>query len=224
METKLLKQEISEKIKTAMPILLFMPIYMVWFKILELVPLGFCYRTDLWIDEAFPFVKYFIMPYFIWFAYIPTVGVYLLFRDETEFKSFQNMMIGGMVFFLILNTFFPTAILLRPVHITGSGLCTNLVRYLYSIDTSTNVFPSIHVYTTVVAFVCISRCKGRLAAKKGVKLIAWLLSVAIILATVFLKQHSVLDVAFGFALCGAINYINNRHLTRKATNYCEITD
>ena len=224
METKVLKKELGEKLKTAMPILVFMPVYMVWFKILELVPFKFCYRTDLWIDGSFPFIKYFIMPYFVWFAFIPFVAVYLLFKDEDEFRLFQNMMIGGMIIFLILNTFFPTAISLRPAYVTGSDIFSRLVRYLYSIDTATNVFPSIHVYTTVVAFASMMQCRGRLANNIFFRLAEGVLCVSIILATIFLRQHSLLDVASGFLMGMGMNYIITRHITRDATKYCEVVD
>ena len=224
MEIKTLRHILNEKLKTAMPILLFIPVYLVWFKIIELVPFRYCYRTDIGLDDALPFIKYFIVPYFAWFAYIPAVGVYLLFGDEKEFKSFSRMMISGMVIFLVLNTFFPTAVSLRPAYIGKADFFGKLVAYLYSIDTSTNVFPSIHVYTTVTALVCLNRSRTRLVEERIKRTAVGLISVCIILATVFLKQHSLLDVIFGFIMCACINHANNRTMSRGATKYCEVTD
>ncbi|MCR5784986.1 MAG: phosphatase PAP2 family protein [Eubacterium sp.] len=212
----------KEKIKTALPVLLFMPVYLIWFRIIEYVPFKFCIRTDFAIDEVFPFIRYFIIPYVAWFCYIPAVGIYLLFKDTEEFKSFQRLMIWGMVAFLLLNTFFPTAISLRPTRVIGSGLCAELVKGLYSVDTSTNVFPSIHVYTTVVAFLCMSRTSSKAGENKLVRAMIGIMSVSIVLATIFLKQHSLLDVLFGFLMCLMMNGINNRMID-KSSSYIKKT-
>ena len=75
-----------------------------------------------------------------------------------------------------------------------------IVKFLYKTDTSTNVFPSIHVYNTLCVEIAI--LKSRLPKKhKGITTFVVILSVLIIAATVFLKQHSIIDVfgAFGMA-------------------------
>ena len=76
---------------------------------------------------------------------------------------------------------------------------------LYQRDTSTNVFPSIHVYNSVVAFIAINRCKA-LRKRKVIRAGAFILSTLIVLATVFLKQHSVVDVLGAFAM-NAVLYV-----------------
>ena len=76
---------------------------------------------------------------------------------------------------------------------------------LYQRDTSTNVFPSIHVYNSVVAFIAINRCKA-LRKRKVIRAGAFVLSTLIILSTVFLKQHSVADVLGAFVM-NAVLYV-----------------
>ena len=73
------------------------------------------------------------------------------------------------------------------------------VQFIYHTDTPTNVLPSIHVYNSLAAFMAIKRSK--LARKQ--KGWAWgtgILTVLIILATVFLKQHSMFDGVCALAL------------------------
>ncbi|MCR5715277.1 MAG: phosphatase PAP2 family protein [Lachnospiraceae bacterium] len=201
------KRLLDDRTRVAMPILIFLPIYLIWFKFIELVPFRFCIRTDLLLDKSIPFIKQFAIPYFLWFLFIPLVGAYLVFYDKEEYKRFQALLISGMVFFLILNTFFPTGLILRPAYVAGRDIFATMVRFLYSIDTSTNVFPSIHVYTSVVAYVCMFRSTGTLACKRSCRIMVALISVSIILATMFLKQHSVLDVFFGIAMCPILDHV-----------------
>lgn len=75
-----------------------------------------------------------------------------------------------------------------------------MVAFLYETDTPTNVFPSIHVFNTAV--VCASVLKS--AKKKRAKALNLLLSAAIVLSTVFLKQHSILDVAAGLLMAAGL--------------------
>lgn len=75
-----------------------------------------------------------------------------------------------------------------------------MVAFLYETDTPTNVFPSIHVFNTAV--VCSSVLKS--AQKKRAKALNLLLSASIVLSTVFLKQHSILDVAAGLLMAAGL--------------------
>lgn len=79
----------------------------------------------------------------------------------------------------------------------------DLVSYLYKIDTSTNLWPSIHVYNSLgVLFAVVHN--DRLGSKKWIKWGCFTLSVSIILSTVFLKQHSVFDVMTAFIMAAAV--------------------
>ena len=77
--------------------------------------------------------------------------------------------------------------------------------FIYSTDTNTNVFPSIHVYNSVGAAILIF--KSHILKKYNwVKISAVVLSTLIIMSTVFLKQHSIVDV-FGGLIWAALMYI-----------------
>lgn len=197
---------LSGKLLTARPILLFVPLYLVWFAAIEQIPSYLCYNVADLIDRMIPFIKCFIVPYYIWFLFIPFVGVYLLFEDELTFKKFQTSFIAGMLLFLIFNTFFTTSINIRPVVVYGSDIFSVLIRGLYEIDTPTNVFPSMHVFTTVIALVAMLRAKRGLRHNVLGKVSLITLSVLIILSTMFLKQHAVVDVIGGILL-GAVCWL-----------------
>ena len=69
-----------------------------------------------------------------------------------------------------------------------------MVRMLYRADTCTNVFPSLHVFNSLSVCIAISERLDRVLKHRGVCIGAYVLAGLIILATMFLKQHSVLDV------------------------------
>ena len=93
--------------------------------------------------------------------------------------------------------------MLRPYVFPRENLCTDLVRWLYQTDTPTNVFPSLHVFNSLAACIAIHESQ-ELRKHRAVQWSAYVLATTIILATVFLKQHSVIDVMAAFVLAYAL--------------------
>ena len=110
------------------------------------------------------------------------------------------MLVFGMGIFIILSIIMPTKLYLRPYIMPRDNVFCDIVSYLYHMDTSTNVFPSIHVYNTCVTMQAVRRSHTRLFKKPGMRMGVDVLSVLIIMSTVFIKQHSLLDVAGGLIL------------------------
>ena len=75
---------------------------------------------------------------------------------------------------------------------------------LYRADTCTNVFPSLHVFNTLSVCIAVHESE-KLKKHKAVCNAAYILAALIILATMFLKQHSVLDV-FGAVIMAYVLY------------------
>ena len=74
-----------------------------------------------------------------------------------------------------------------------------MVRWLYRTDTPTNVLPSIHVFNSLAVHMSLTNCEA-LRDHKGVGMDHWFLTLLIIMSTMFLKQHSVIDVCCGATL------------------------
>ena len=74
-----------------------------------------------------------------------------------------------------------------------------MVAHLYKTDTPTNICPSIHVYNTVAVMLGLWRTDSSMH-RKAFRIPMNIIGVLIILSTMFIKQHSVLDVAAAFAL------------------------
>lgn len=153
------------------------------------------------LDSLVPFCEYFVIPYFLWFAYIAVTVLWFMFKNKDE-KEYMQLIFNlgiGMTVFIIVSWVYPNGHFLRPISFPRDNVFTDMVRFLYSIDTPTNVLPSIHVYNSIAAFIAIARCK----ALKNNRLVVggtFILTVSIVAATMFLKQHTVVDVVLALAL------------------------
>lgn len=114
-----------------------------------------------------------------------------------------------MTVFLLVSTFFPNGHHLRPSVMPRDNIFTQLVALLYRTDTSTNLWPSIHVYNSIGAHIAFRR--SELGKNKVLRFASFFLCVSIILATVFLKQHSVFDMVTAFVMAGALYAVVYRY-------------
>lgn len=153
------------------------------------------------LDEYIPFCEYFIIPYFLWFFYIAIGGLFFIFfnDDSIEYWRLYINLTFGMTLFLLISYLYPNGLRLRPDSFPRDNIFTDMVKVLYQTDTSTNVLPSIHVYNSLAIFFAINDCK-KLQPHKVLRKSAAILTFLIILSTMFLKQHSVLDVVLGIVI------------------------
>lgn len=168
-------------------------IYLPWFFYLERKVTSHYYIIHSPLDKYIPFVEYFIIPYLLWFVFIAAVVLYFFFSDTAGFYRLCTFLITGMTIFLIISTIFPNGLALRPTTFERDNIFVDMVKLLYKADTPTNVLPSIHVYNTLG--VCIAIAHSDSFQKHRIWTAgSYILGALIILATVFLKQHSVVDV------------------------------
>ena len=138
------------------------------------------------IDDKIPFIKEFIIPYYLWFAYIAIAVVLFYIYDIENFKKLAVYLATGMTMFLVVSYVYPNVLNLRPEVISGNGIIDKMVKGIYNNDTPTNVFPSIHVYNSIVVYVAIFKSDFR-NKYKALNVLCFVLSVLIIMSTVFLK-------------------------------------
>lgn len=185
-------------------VLLYGFIYMPWFMYLEKHVTDHYYLIHSPLDDYIPFVEYFIVPYLLWFVFIVVGALYLFLKDKKEFLRMAAFLIIGMTVFLIICTVFPNGLNLRPTTFARDNIFTDLVRYVYSVDTPTNVLPSMHVFNSLGICIGLMRTDS-LKNRPWIRIGTCVLTVLIILSTVFLKQHSVTDMIAGLLLA-AIMY------------------
>lgn len=170
------------------------------------------YIIDFPPDRLIPFCEWFIFAYISWYVTMPAALIVLMLRDREAFLKLCFMMFGGMTIALFVYLIAPNGINLR-VPVNGSNIACTLCRILQSADTPTNVCPSIHVSSSVAIDLAIRRSellKNNGAVKAG----SIAVCVLICVSTLFVKQHSIVDVIAGAALT-VILYIAAYHTRLK---------
>ena len=200
--TKIMKFLKDQNVSQIIPFLLYLVFYMIWFSILERLPRTRFFDLSSELDTYIPFIVEFIIPYLSWFLFQAVWVVFVFFVDMNTYEQLTTMLMIGMTVFLVVSTFLPTKISLRPYYIESRGICAFLVRRLWAVDTPTNVWPSIHVFNTTALMMTLFTSQHPLLRKNAVRIPVVFWCGMIVLSTMFLKQHSVGDVLAALALNG----------------------
>ena len=151
------------------------------------------------LDAYIPFLPVFVIPYLAWFFFIG-IGLAVLFlRDRETFVPTISLLCAGMAAAIIVFILFPNGQRLRPWKV-GEGPCAWLVAHLiYANDTNTNCCPSLHVMNQLAVYFGL--CRSRLLEDRpGIRRALLILTVLVCASTVFIKQHSIEDVAVALIL------------------------
>lgn len=194
-----------EKYRHGIPLLIYAFIYITWFRYLEETVTKHYQVIHIPLDDHIPFCEIFIIPYLLWFAYVAAVVAFLFFKNKMDYTKCCIFLFTGMTLFLVISTLWPNGHHLRPHIMPRDNLFTDMIAKLYQTDTSTNIWPSIHVYNSIGAHLAISKCQD-LKKYKWIQYGSLILSISIILSTMFIKQHSAFDVITAFILA-AIMYM-----------------
>lgn len=194
-------KELCRKYRHALPLIIYGIVYLAWFSHLEKTVTRGYTVIHVALDDYIPFCEVFVIPYFLWFAYVAFVVMYFFFKDKEDYYKTCMFLFTGMTIFLLVSTIFPNGHHLRPRVMPRDNIFTAMVAWLYRTDTPTNLWPSIHVYNSLGANFAISRSK-HFANNRRAKALSLVLCISIILSTMFIKQHSVWDVATAFAMAG----------------------
>jgi membrane-associated phospholipid phosphatase len=112
--------------------------------------------------------------------------------------------VAAIVIFLL----FPNKQELRPEALPRENIFASLVGLIHSVDTNTNVCPSLHVcYSIALASVWHREAKTELT-----RMIYKILAVLISISTVMIKQHSVVDIFVALPVCAmaeAVTYYSS---------------
>ena len=152
------------------------------------------------LDTQIPLVSIFVVPYIYWYIYM-IVGYFLISINNR--KEYMRSILGlflGMWISYIIYFIFPTEIA-RP-NLVDSSFFNRILNIIYAMDRPFNCFPSLHVLGTYFVM--------RYTKKENNKYIYFytkVVGILIILSTVFIKQHFVLDVVAAIVLVEIINII-----------------
>ena len=166
--------------------------YFVLYALTEnLIPAERCTPMHMWLDDVIPFCEWFLIPYAFWYVLIVISLGYFLLYNVDSFKRLQTYIIITQVIAMAVYILFPTRQDLRPAEFVNENFLTQCMSFIYTVDTSTGVCPSLHVaYSLGIASVWTKEKDVPPAWKSFVVFAV----VMICLSTMFVKQHSAVDV------------------------------
>lgn len=147
------------------------------------------------IDDLIPFCEYFILPYSTWFMVFPAALVYFMIKDKTEFQDLWFIMFTGMNLSFLINVLFPTGLDLRT-DLPNRNICAALVNAIRAADDPVMVCPSIHC-SSCSAIIIVAAKSKYLKGHLPLRITMIAMNALIIISTLFVKQHSIIDVFWG---------------------------
>ena len=160
------------------------------------------------IDGAIPFVPWFIFFYVLWYLMLFLVPfTFYKYDSEKFYEYFLSCMISiticGIIYFV-----FPTFIVRDSINI--NGISTFLVDLIYKMDTpALNCLPSMHC---LICFLFIIYCNLSAKIPNRYKYVINALSVLVVLSTLFVKQHILIDVISSLIISILISVVVNKKL------------
>ena len=193
-------------------LLFYWPLFGLIFFLLERFRPGqIYYAVHCSLDDLIPFCQWALIPYLFWFVFLIGALVYTFFFDVPAFRKMMYFIIVTYTLALLIFILFPTCQHLRPTSFAQDNVLTRIIAWFYQFDTNTDVCPSLHVVGSLAAYFSLRDC--RRFRGRGWQLGSALAAAAICLSTLFLKQHSAVDVLAALPLCASAYYLIYRRKT-----------
>lgn len=173
-------------------------VYFLFYLLTEnLIPMESCSVVHIRLDDLIPFCEWFIIPYVFWYLLIViSLGYFVLYNIDS-FKKLSTYIIITQVVAMIVYIAFPNRQDLRPLEFPRDNIATRLLGLIYTLDTSSNVCPSLHVaYSLGIASTWL-KVKDVSVWWKVFVVISVIL---ICMSVTFIKQHSALDAILALPL------------------------
>ena len=167
-------------------------VYFILYFITEnLIPPERCHVMHCALDDLIPFCEWFAIPYVFWYLLIFGSLLTFLLYDIESFSRLSIFIMITQAVAMVVYILWPSRQDLRPEVFPRENVLTWVMGLIYAFDTSTGVFPSLHVaYSIGIASVWLKKPDASAFAKAFVTVSAVVISIA----TAFVKQHSVLDI------------------------------
>lgn len=164
----------------------------------NLIPYERCYPVHSVLDDMIPFCEYFVIPYVGWYLLIVGSLIYFALYNPDNFKNMMKFIIVTQVVAMAIYILFPNRQDLRPEVFVRDNIFTDIVGLLYTLDTSTNVCPSLHVaYSIGIASTWLKEK----SASKWCKIFIVCFCFLVCISVAFVKQHSVVDIFVAIPVC-----------------------
>ncbi len=185
-------------------------------------PDGTGYRLDYLLDNMIPFVPE--MDIFYEYVFYPLViasMVYFAFFEARKGSAlgWSLVLINGIA--IIIYIVFPVSTYWWRQELLADPIVGNIwadaVYHVFVYDPSFNCFPSLHAAVSTICFYTWYRYSKIKPGKatKSLAVITFILATAIILSTLFVKQHYIVDEIAGIVLAWVVGKIFFNKLWRR---------
>ena len=180
--------------------LLFWPIFGLMFMFVEfdIIPRTY-HLVHSPLDDAIPFCEFFLIPYLFWFVFLVGAVLYTLFFDVDTFKKMMKYFIITYGITMLIYFIWPTYQDLRPETFARDNAFVWFIKRFYAFDTNTNVCPSLHVVGSFAAMFGFWHSKR--FSTTGWHIVLAVITALITVSTVFMKQHSIIDIPPALLIC-----------------------
>ena len=147
------------------------------------------------IDARIPFSPPWITVYLLCFPYWVFTGLLILSEEKAcAYRITASYILALIVSFAVFLLWPGT--MERP-EVTGSGVFDSLVRFVYSVDSPTNLCPSLHV---MLSYYCVRGALGGKNVAHWYKAFSIVFFVLVCCSVLLVKQHALIDVPAGILL------------------------
>jgi membrane-associated phospholipid phosphatase len=171
-----------------------------------------CHEMYSPLDDLIPFAEGFVVFYVLWYFMIIGSLIWFGMYSRESFRDLLMFMTLCQLVAIVIFIIYPNKQTLRPEVLPRANGFSALVGLIHSVDTNTNVCPSLHVaYSFAMASVWAKERRASLTFK-------WVMGVTclmVCLSTVFIKQHSVVDVFVSLVMCMLIEMIIYRRFWKE---------
>lgn len=172
--------------------------FVLYFLTENLIPRDNCYPVHSPLDDIIPFCELFAIPYVGWYLLIVGSLLFFALYNPENFKGLMKFIIVTQIVAMAIYIIFPNRQDLRPDEFTRDNILTDCMRLIYSVDTSTNVCPSLHVaYSIGIASTFLKEK----SVSKLVKTLITIFCFLVCISVAFVKQHSVVDIYVAIPVC-----------------------
>ena len=172
--------------------------FILYFLTERFIPTQRCYTVHCTLDDKIPFLEIFLLPYVFWYLLIIGSLLYFARHNPDSFKKLMIYLIVTQITATAVYILLPNKQDLRPAIFPRDNLLTKAVAFLYTIDTNTNVCPSLHVgFSLGIASVWLKEKR----APRWLKIFVIISVILICMSVIFIKQHSVVDIFAALPMC-----------------------
>lgn len=164
----------------------------------RLIPYERCYPVHCVLDDLVPFCEVFVVFYVGWYLLIIGSLLYFALYNPDNFRNMMKFIIVTQVVAMAIYILFPNRQDLRPAEFPRENLFTDILGLIYTLDTSTNVCPSLHVaYSVGIASTWLKERSASPLCKVLITVFCFFVCISV----AFVKQHSVVDILAAIPVC-----------------------